>query len=246
MSVTQCLPKNRILDGLPSLERETIMPSCEVADMHLGDVIEEAGRPIRFLHFPIESAISITNMQDQQHIVEVTVTGKEGCADASIVLGNDRSPCMAMVQIGGTAIRIPATDVLSRQSRLPYLHAALAQYNLLVMNLAVISVGCSQFHSPSQRLARWLKTHWHRRGIKSFPFSSDFLAAQVGVESKLVGEMLDDFQRKCIVQRGRNKVTITNQESLQRHACRCYAMAKASTEEYMGGLVELAKAHRHS
>jgi hypothetical protein len=240
------LTQNSILRGLPLSERQLIIPSCEIVELHLGDSLEEAGRPIQFLHFPLTSAISLTNRQDQEHLVEVTVTGSEGCSGASIVLGDDRSPCMAMVQIPGSAVRLAASEVMDNYSNLPYLHAALARYDLLMINLAVISVGCSQFHSPAQRLARWLKAHWHRTGFESFPFSNDFLALQVGVDATIVKERLMDLQQHGIVKLGPNRVVITNQNGLERETCRCYTLAKASVEEYIGALTQLSKRHHHS
>jgi CRP-like cAMP-binding protein len=244
MELNNLLEKNNILHGLPQSERHVIAPSCEIIDLHLGDNLEEAGRPIQFLHFPIDSAISLTNTQDQEHLVEVTVTGREGCSGASIVLGDDRSPCLAMVQIHGTAVRLPAAVVLDRLSTLPYLHAALARYNLLILNTAVISVGCSQFHSAAQRLARWLKAHWQRTGITSFPFSNDFLALQVGVDPGTVQARLIDFQKKGLVELGHNRVAITDQDGLEREACRCYTLAKKSVEEYTEALGQLSQRHR--
>jgi hypothetical protein len=246
MELNDLLTKNSILQGLPLSERQMIAPSCEIVEIHLGDIIEEAGRPIQFLHFPTNSAISLTNGQDQEHVVEVTVTGREGCSGASIVLGDNRSPCLAMVQISGTAVRFATSEVMDRLSSLPYLHAALARYNLLVMNLAVVSVGCSQFHSPGQRLARWLKAHWQRTGLESFPFSSDFLALQVGVDSAIVKECLANYKKQGIVDIGRNTVIITDQDGLEREACRCYTLAKRSVEEYVGALGGLSKSQSHS
>lgn len=246
MALNDLLEGNSILKGLPLSERQLIVPSCEIVELHLGDIIEEAGRPIRFLHFPINSAISFTNVQDQERLVEVTVAGREGCSGASIVLGDDRSPCLAIVQIPDTAVRFATSEIMDRLSSLPYLHAALARYNLLIMNLAVVSVGCSQFHSPAQRLSRWLKAHWQRTGIESFPFTSDFLALQVGVDSSIVKEWLIDFEKQGIVAVGRNTVVITDQEGLERKACRCYAVAKESVEEYIVALDDLSKSHRRS
>lgn len=245
MALNDLLEKNNILQGLPLSERQMIAPSCEITELHLGDLIEEAGRPIQFLHFPIDSAISLTNVQDQEHLVEVTVTGREGCSGASIVLGDNRSPCMAMIQIPGISVRLATSAVMDNFSRLPYLHAALARYDLLIMNIAVISVGCSQFHSPPQRMARWLKAHSQRTGIESFPFSSDFLAFQVGVESAIVKEWLMDFQKLGIVDVGRNTVIIMDQDGLEREACRCFTLAKESVEKYIGDLGNLSKRHSH-
>lgn len=246
MGLSDLLEKNNMLQGLPLSERQLIIPSCEIIELHLGDSLEEAGRPIRFLHFPIDSAISLTNVQDQEHLVEVTVTGKEGCSGASIVLGDNRSPCMAMVQIPGTAVRLATSEMMGKLPSLPYLHAALARYNLLIMSLAVISVGCSQFHSPAQRLARWLKAHWQRTGIESFPFSTDFLALQVGVDPSIVKERLIEFKKQGIVELERNRVVIADQDRLEQEACRCYTLAKESVEEYIGILGDLSKSHSHS
>lgn len=246
MELSDLLEKNNMLQGLPLSERQLITPSCEIIELHLGDSLAEADQPIQFLHFPIDSAISLTNVQDQEHLVEVTVTGKEGCSGASIVLGDNRSPCMAMVQIPGTAVRLATSEVMGGLPSLPYLQAALARYNLLIMSLAVISVGCSQFHSPGQRLARWLKAHWQRTGIESFPFSTDFLALQVGVDPSIVTERLIDFKKQGIVELERNRVVIADQEMLEQEACRCYTLAKESVEKYIGALGNLSKRHSHS
>ena len=78
----------------------------------MGDIVDTAGLRVEFLHFPISSAISVTAMEDQEHMIEVTITGKEGSSGSSVVQGDDRSMCTAMVQIPGTAIRVPTATVM--------------------------------------------------------------------------------------------------------------------------------------
>ena len=128
-----------------------------------------------------------------------------------------------------------------RLFRLPYLRAALARYTLLLLRHSIISVGCSQFHTPAQRLARWLKAHWHRTGLEVFPFTSDFLAAQAGIDSKTAAEVLDDFQREGIIKRTLRNVKITNQEALTKRACYCFELAKEATDEYVLSLPDIAR-----
>lgn len=53
------------------MEHQLLTPLCEDIALHLEDIIEEAGRPVQFLYFPIDSAISMTNVQDHEHMVEV-------------------------------------------------------------------------------------------------------------------------------------------------------------------------------
>ena len=234
---------NRILAGLPRKERALLLPLCEKVEVYLGDMISQEGMPLQFVHFPLDSAISMTARQDQEHMVEVTLTGKEGSSGSSVVLGDDRSLCTALVQIPGTAIRLRTSTVMEQLSRLPYLQAALSRHNLLLMRTAVISVGCSRFHAVPQRMARWLKAHWHRTGIETFPFSAQFLAAQVGADSQSVSEALKAFQKENIVTSGHNRVTILDQDKLSKQVCECYELAKQAADEYLDALASIARTH---
>src|SRR5689334_3326646 len=234
------MTQNYILAGLPAQERELLIPASESVEIHLGETLGDAGRPLPFIHFPVTSAISMTTLQDHEHMVEVTLTGKEGSSGSSVVLGDSRSLCTAMVQIPGTAIRISTSTVIDEISRLPYLAAALFRHNLLLMRTAVISVGCSRFHTVSQRLARWLKAHWYRTGIETFPFSAQFLAAQVGADAKVVAETLQAFEADKVIKTGHNKVTIADHDALARHACACFELTRLASREYIVALQETA------
>ena len=98
---TKDFSANRILALLPPPEAEVIVPHLELTEVQLGDIIDQPGKPIQYLYFPMGAAISITDMLDEHHIVEVTITGPEGCSGASIVQGSDQAVCMALVQNRG-------------------------------------------------------------------------------------------------------------------------------------------------
>jgi hypothetical protein len=234
---------NRILAGLPSHEAEVIRPHMKLTEVQLGDIIDQPGKPIQYLYFPLRAAISITDILDQHHTVEVTITGPEGCSGASIVQGNDQAVCMALVQLGGPTVRLAASTLMSELSRLPYLQGALQRYNALLLRHAVVSVGCNRFHSNRQRLARWLKAHWDRTGWETFPFTTEFLAAQVGLDRETVAEILKDLTGQGIVAKAHRTVTITDHEGLTAACCECYALCKEATGQYVSGLQDLMHAH---
>lgn len=91
---------------------------------------------------------------------------------------------------------------------------------------AVVSVGCNRFHSHRQRLARWLKAHWDRTGLDTFPFTMAFLAAQVGLDRDTVTEVVEDLQRHGIVDKAHRTITITDHEGLTGACCECWLFAK--------------------
>ncbi len=238
--------RNQILAGLPRQERDRLLPASEVVQVHLGETLAEFRTPLRFIHFPLNSAISMTATQDHERMVEVTLTGKEGSSGSSVVLGDRRSLCTAMIQIPGVAVRIPTSSIIEELSQLPCLEAALSRHNSLLLQTAVVSVGCSRFHTVPQRVARWLKAHWYRSGIETFPFSAQFLAAQVGAEPQAVGEVLKALSQNGLLKLGHNQVTIADHDALSKQACECFELARQASEDYISALGEISRAHRDS
>ncbi|HJT20694.1 MAG TPA: helix-turn-helix domain-containing protein [Nitrospira sp.] len=239
--------ENRILAGLPERERSLLLSALEEIELYLGDVLDNAGDSLRFLHFPLHAGLSVVNQQAQPHdrqVVDVSVVGREGCTGASIVQGSDKSPSTVMVEIGGTAVRLKSSEVLQQRADLPYLWNALARYNFLLYRHAIISVGCSQFHSPEQRAARWLKAHWHRTGVALFPFSTPFFAAQAGLDEQTTAEVLSELERRGVIQLSHNTIAIANQDALAARSCDCFAQAKAATDEYAYDLAHIASAYK--
>jgi DNA-binding transcriptional ArsR family regulator len=134
-------------------------------------------------------------------------------------------------------------DILSELPRLPFLQGALQRYNALLLRHAVVSVGCNRFHSHQQRLARWLKAHWDRTGLDTFPFTTEFLSAQVGLDRDTVGELLKELTRQGLVTKAHRMVTITDHDGLTAACCECFAVCKEATGQYVSGLQELAHTH---
>ena len=231
------LSQNRILAGLPKQEREVLLPLLQNKALHLGEIITEAGDPILMVYFPFDATISMVNVPSQpSRTVDVALIGKEGCYGCSVVQGSHKSPAMFMVEIGGNGVEIDASKLIQKLPRLRCLRAALDRYNYLLTRLIVISAGCSQFHSPPQRLARWILSHYYRSGLTSLPFSKQFLAAQTGLDETILTDLLAEFGRYDLLRTGHNTVTITHPEALAARACVCLNLAKEVTNEYLAGL----------
>jgi CRP-like cAMP-binding protein len=231
---------NYILSLLPQQELELLRPHCEVVPLHMGDIVEEPRKPVKFMYFPIDAAISFTGQDENGRTVDVTVTGKDGCSGACIAQGSETSASMAMIQVSGSAVRLPASLFKQNMERLRFLREALMRYNLLLLRHAVISTSCSQFHTGEQRLARWLVAHSHRTGLEAFPFSARFLAGQVGQDAAEVERLLKEYKEQGLVKLERNKVLLKDMDGLRKRSCPCIGLTEESTNEFRTALRELA------
>jgi hypothetical protein len=235
--------RNRILAALPSEERRIVEPRTEVTRVHLGDVIDRAGETVDYLCFPLNAAISMMDMKDRSHSLDVALVGTEGCTGAWVVQGSGTSPALNIVEIGGSIVRLPAAVVTDFLPKLPYVNAVLSRYNLLLMRHIVISVGCSQFHSPEQRIPRWLLAHSHRAGLKEFPFTTEFLSAQVGVSTDTTRRVLDGLQERGLVAKSAREVSILDEKALAGESCACFQLTKDATDGYLEALTRLSRAY---
>ena len=236
------LSDNRILSSLPNTEQEVLYPLLEAKELHIGETLVETDEPICAVYFPFDAAISMLNVRSQSiQTVDVALIGKEGCYGCSVVLGTNRSPSTFMVEVAGHGVQVETSRLLHELPRLTYLRAALDRYNFLLTRLIVISVGCSQFHSPPQRVTRWLMSHYHRTGITTFPFSTAFLAAQTGLDQTVLKDVLAEFERYGLIKTGHNTVTIAEPEAFETHSCQCLHLSKQATHEYLAALGNFAK-----
>ncbi|HET8669336.1 MAG TPA: Crp/Fnr family transcriptional regulator [Candidatus Saccharimonadales bacterium] len=243
METNLLVERNCLLSSLPSRERKLLQPNLEAISLQPKDKINEAGSALRYIHFPIDSAISMMDMEQEGRVVEVAVVGMEGCTGFNVVQGLSRAPCRTIVQIGGSAFRLATTTVLSLLERLPFLQNAFTRFNDVLFRTAVISVGCSQFHSVEQRLGRWLLAHQHRTGLSSFPFTHDFLAEQLGVQRVTVTQTLSSFQEEGIVRYRYGEVHLLKPPAMAKLSCKCFPRVKAIIEQYVKELSKGRSGH---
>ena len=225
--------QNRILASLPSKERNTLEEHLELVSLQTKEVLSELNSPVRYLHFPINSAISLMDLKAGGDAVEVAVVGREGCTGFTVVQGYKASPCRVVVQVGGSAFRLSARTLIRTLSRLPFLEFALTRLSTIILRVAIISVGCSQFHSVEQRIGRWLLAHQHRTGRSLFPFTHDFLAEQLGVQRATISEALAGLQDKKIIRYGYREVELRNVAAIEKLSCECFPAAKAAIDHFL-------------
>ena len=242
-ALSNAFARNRILAGLPPEERRIVEPRADVNRVYLGDVLDRAGEAVGYLCFPVDAAISMMDMKDRTHTLDVALVGTEGCTGAWVVHGSETSPALNIVEIGGSIVRLPATRLTELLPKLPYVNAVLSRYNLLLMRQIVISVGCSQFHSPEQRIPRWLLDHNHRAGLKEFPFTTDFLSAQVGVDTDTTRRILDGLQQRGLIAKGARDLSIIDAEAFAGESCACFQLTKDATDGYIEALTRLSRAY---
>lgn len=98
-----------------------------------------------------------------------------------LALGQPASPVRALVQGGGSAMRMSAARFRKELKRNGDLRLQLDRCTYVATTTAMQIAGCNNRHVLASRLARWLLMVRDRLGRDEFSMNQEFLAVMLGV-----------------------------------------------------------------
>src|SRR5206468_12399512 len=87
--------------------------------------------------------------------VEIGVTGKEGFTPIPLLVGLNRSPHRAVIQVAGEGFKVGISILEELLRRNPRMRALLTRYAIVHGLQTAQTGGCNRLHNLEQRLARW-------------------------------------------------------------------------------------------
>jgi CRP-like cAMP-binding protein len=218
---------NRVLAALPPEEFERLRPHLEPFEMRAGDVLAHPGDAITHVYFVETGLLSLVASTSAGSTVEVAFVGNEGMAGAVSLLGRPTLACGLVVQLAGRALRVRVEalrdEVLLGGQLLVCLHHYV---QILVAQITQAAV-CNRFHSPRQRLSRWLAHAFDRAQGDVIPLTHEFIAYMVGGARSLVTQASNELRLMGVIDYRRGSLRVLDADALREQACECYAVVAA-------------------
>lgn len=187
-----------------------------------------------YAYFPNKAMVSLISQLSDGSSVEVGITGYEGMIGISSVLGVDKSPHTAMVQIPDGGVRIKTSVLRDEFKRSGALHDSLLRYlQLLLLQTSQIAA-CNRLHSVGERLARWLLMSHDRCQCDDLPLTQDFLAMMLGIRRAGVTEAAIILQTEGYISYKRGHITVLDRAGMEEFACECYRIVKDEFDLVVG------------
>ena len=203
-----------------------MLSGLEPVKLEYGQVLYEPTGLIRHVYFPIDCLVSLLTAVDNGRVLEVGMVGNEGMVGMPMVLGIGESAVRALVQGGGTAMRMPASRFRTEFNKNILLQRALFRYTHLLMAQVSQTAACNRFHEAEGRLARWLLMTSDRLHTDEFLLTHEFLAHMLGVRRVGVTKAAEGLRRKKLIVYSRGHITILDRAQLEKAACVCYRIVK--------------------
>lgn len=225
--------RNRILAALPPAEFERVVAEIEPFPLPLDYVLYEGNARITHVYFPTSGCVSMVNAMDEG-AVEVGTIGYEGWAGLPLLLGDDRMPTRAFVQLTGASYRMSAANFAKAVERNPAFARILNRHSLALFNQAAQSVACNRLHTLESRCARWLLMTHDRMRMEPFTLTHEFLSYMLGVHRPAVTLAAGVLQRAGLIKYSRGKITVLDRSGLEAVSCDCYEITRQSYERLLG------------
>jgi CRP-like cAMP-binding protein len=218
--------ENRLLAALTDADRAPLMSQLETVDLPLGKVLYESGSKLPHVYFPSTSIVSLLYVLENGASAEIAVVGNEGILGISRFMGGESTTIRAVVQSGGTALRLAANILMQEFNRAgPVMHLLLRYTQALITQMAQTAV-CNRHHSLDQQLCRWLLLSLDRLQSNQLVMTQELIASMLGVRRESVTEAAGRLHRAGIINYQRGHITVLDRPQLERRSCECYGVVK--------------------
>ena len=216
---------NRLLSALSEGTRKGLLERAVAQSMQLKTVLYAEYEPPPLAYFPLTGVASVVALTAEGRSSEVGFIGCEGVTGAYHLLGPAEVPTRCFVQIEGSFLRVPFSDVRAAYDKSSEFRSRLHEFvqadSLIVSQIA----GCNQMHELGPRLARWLLMADERHKSDTLGVTHEILAEMVAAQRATVTTAMGKFKRQRLTSSKRGQVTILDKKGLQSAACDCYRTA---------------------
>lgn len=222
--------QNRILSALPRASLESLLPDLDLTDLPVRRVLQDRGRKINQVVFPLTGVASMVSMGDSGASVEVATIGNEGMVGLPLFLGGESAAVEVFIQVPGDGLQMHADAFRRHVDRQPSLARSLLLYTQALLTQIAQCSACNRHHPIVGRCARWLlQTHDRVKG-DTFQLTHEFLGLMLGVRRATVTQTAQALQTRGLIRYHRGTITVMNRVGLEKAACDCYELI---TREYV-------------
>jgi hypothetical protein len=219
---------NLLLRELLRTDAELLEPYVQRVELTTGAVVAAPDAPLATVYFPETVVLCFRDTRRGDCQPAVGLVGLEGMVGWPLLMGGERSPFLAAVEMhGGTALTLPASRLLEACAVSETLRAALLRYaDSFILQLA--STICSNLaDTMERRIARWILMLHDRSEGDALDLTHDHLANALHVRRASVTDCLHCLEGDQVVRCTRGKLVVRDRARLEQIAGFAYGAAEA-------------------
>jgi len=213
--------RNGCLSVLSAPALSLLKPHLTEVCLHEGTILWEPNDRTADVYFPLSGLISILLGMAEGECVAVGSVGREAVAGAIFESGRSQLLTRGSVQIGGTFLRFPGSELSRAAQKNEELKNLIAFCQDWVLVQAQQLAACNAVHSADKRFCRWLAECYQRMEGETVHVTQESIAAVLGIRRTTVTLIAQKLQENGFIQYRRGNISIPDLPKLQGAACEC-------------------------
>jgi CRP-like cAMP-binding protein len=214
--------RNRIIAGLPDIERQLILKHVTPVRFQFNQVLYEAGEKIDHMYFPLDSVISALTILRDGATVETYMTGKEGLVGLLGVIGGGEALFWLSVAVPGRALKVSTRILTEGFRRNDAIQEALMRWSRFHLKQISQRAVCNARHTLIHRLSSWLLMLHDRAGVNDLHLTQEAMAGKLGARRAGVSLAANFLQRVGGIEYQHGRLLVRDRAPIERMACECY------------------------
>jgi len=228
-------PGNLLLRSLEAEDFAALEPHLEPVALNQGHIIVAQGELITFVCFPESGVTSVADVQADGSRVEIALIGRDGMTNSQLLLGCDRAPHEASVQIGGgRSLRLPAGKLHNFCSERPGARAVFLRYIHALSVQTTRTLASNLRDCTEKRLSRWLLMCHDRLDGDEICLVHERIGRMLGVRRATVTDSLHVLEGRLAIRNTRGRILVRDRELLEEIAGESYGFAEAHYRRLIG------------
>jgi CRP-like cAMP-binding protein len=225
--------QNRLLRAVPLEQYERWKPHLELVELPLGHSVYESGDRQTHVYFPLTAIVSLLYVMKNGASAEIAVVGNDGVVGISLFMGGNSTSSRAVVQSAGSALQLPASELLNESARAgPVLTLLLRYTQALITQMSQTAV-CNRHHSLHQQLCRWLLLSHDRLPGDQLNMTQELIGNMLGVRRAGVTVEARKLQETGAISYHRGRIKILDRAQLEALTCECYDVVKREADRLL-------------
>ena len=217
---------NRLLSALSPSVRSGLLKQAKAVELPLHAVLVEQMETPRYAYFLLTGLVSVVTARPNGEAAEVCFVGVEGMVGALQMLGPASLPVRYVMQLAGSALRVPFQDARNTFEHSSEFRQALLEFIQEETAIMAQISGCNRLHNAEQRLIRWLLMAQDRVGKDTLQFTQEYLAEMIATQRTTVTLTAGSLQERGLIRYSRGNIRIVDRPGMEAAACICYGTIK--------------------
>ena len=218
--------RNKFLSAIAPEDLAAMLPRMREVDLRKGQVLIEQESAVEEVHFPLSAQLCNLTIFTDGRSVETAVVGSEGMSGLAPFLADAPCAWQVVVQIGGSALALPASVLRAQARESANLRALLLRLVHDYQAQSAQTAACNTVHRSTAKLARWLLMFDDRSQGAKLEITQQDLAALMGMQRTTINQAAGELRALGAIDYLRGYIRITDRSLLERSSCECYEMQR--------------------